>query len=79
VEGSPDHPPYAEVLEVHASRFGLVRDFIATVTPAELDTARKNPHNANPETTRSCLHVILEEAWEHYRFATRDLDTIAAS
>ncbi|MEV0792912.1 DinB family protein [Kribbella sp. NPDC050459] len=79
VEGSPDHPPYAEVLEVHASRFGLVRDFIATVTPAELDTARKNPHNANPKTTRSCLHVILEEAWEHYRFATRDLDTIAAS
>ena len=79
VEGSPDHPPYAEVLEVHASRFGLVRDFIATVTPAELDTACKNPHNANPETTRSCLHVILEEAWEHYRFATRDLDTIAAS
>lgn len=79
VAGSPDHPRYAEVLEVHASRFGLVRDFIATVTPAELDTARKNPHNANSETTRSCLHVILEEAWEHYRFATRDLDAIAAS
>ncbi|MET9313061.1 DinB family protein [Kribbella sp. NPDC003505] len=79
VAGSPDHPPYAEVLEAHAGRFGLVRDFIATVTPAELDTARKNPHNAKPETTRSCLHVILEEAWEHYRFATRDLDSIAAS
>jgi hypothetical protein len=79
VAGSPDHPPYAEVLEALASRFGMVRDFIATVTPAELDTARKNPHNAHPETTRSCLHVILEEAWEHYRFATRDLDTIAES
>jgi len=79
VAGSTDHPPYAEVLEAHASRFGMVRDFIAAATPAELDTARKNPHNANPETTRSCLHVILEEAWEHYRFATRDLDTIAES
>jgi hypothetical protein len=79
VPGSTDHPPYAEVLEAHASRFALVREFIAAATPAELDTPRKNPHNANPVTTRHCLHVILEEAWEHYRFATRDLDTIAES
>jgi hypothetical protein len=51
---------------------------LATVTPAELDTPRKNPHDSHPETTRSCLRVILEEGWEHYRFATRDLDTIEA-
>jgi hypothetical protein len=30
------------------------------------------------ETTRSCLHVILEEEWEHHRFAERDLDAIEA-
>ncbi|WP_410787045.1 DinB family protein [Kribbella sp. C-35] len=71
-----DNPPYADVLEAHAGRFAMVRDFIATVTPAELDTPRKNPHGPNPETTRSCLRVILEEGWEHYRFATRDLNTI---
>ncbi len=31
------------------------------------------------ETVRSCLHTILEEEWEHHRYAVRDLDTIEAS
>lgn len=31
-----------------------------------------------PETTLSCLHVILREEWEHLRYAVRDLDTIEA-
>ena len=30
------------------------------------------------DTTRSCLHVILEEEREHHRYAVRDLDTIEA-
>jgi hypothetical protein len=72
-------PPYADVLAARASRVALVRDLLATVTPEELDTPRANPHEPErPETTRSCLHVILEEEWEHYRFATRDLDALAA-
>jgi hypothetical protein len=25
----------------------------------------------------TCLHVILEEEWEHHRYAVRDLDIIA--
>jgi hypothetical protein len=73
-----DKPPFAEVLEARAGRVAMVRDFLATVTPAELDTARTNPHGPHPETTRSCLQVILGEEWEHYRFAIRDLDTIEA-
>jgi hypothetical protein len=24
----------------------------------------------------SCLHTILEEEWEHHRYAVRDLDAI---
>ncbi|WP_327639116.1 DinB family protein [Kribbella sp. NBC_00482] len=71
-------PPYAEVLQAHAGRVAMVRDFLATVTPAELDTPRKNPHGPRPETTGSCLRVILGEGWEHHRFAVRDLDTIEA-
>ena len=72
-------PPYAEVLEVRAGRVAMVRDFLATVTSDELATTRKNPWApAYPETTRSCLHVILEEEWEHHRYAVRDLDVIAA-
>ena len=36
-------------------------------------------HNPeNQETTLSCLHVVLEEEWEHHRYAVRDLDAIEA-
>ena len=71
-------PSYAEVIEVRAGRVAMVRDFLATVTPEVLVAARKNPHAPEePETVRSCLHVILEEEWEHHRYAVRDLDTIA--
>jgi hypothetical protein len=49
------------------------------VTPEELASARKNPHEpAYPETTLSCLHTILEEEWEHHRYAVRDLDAIGS-
>ncbi|WP_371406331.1 DinB family protein [Kribbella sp. NBC_00662] len=70
-------PPYDEVLEARAGRVAMVRDLIAATTPTELDAPRKNPHNPeHPETVRSCIHVILEEEWEHLRFATRDLDSM---
>ena len=73
-------PSYAEVLEARAGRVEMVRDFLATITADELTVARANPWApAYPETTRSCLHVILEEEWEHYRFAVRDLDAITGA
>ena len=68
-------PSYAEVLEVRAGRVAMMRDFLATVTPEVLAETRKNPHAPeHPETVLSCLHVILEEEWEHNRYAVRDLD-----
>lgn len=75
-----DKPSYAEVLEVRAGRVAMVRDFLAAVTPEDLAATRKNPHAPEyPETTLSCLHVILEEEWEHHRYAVRDLDAIEAA
>ena len=75
----PDRPAYTDVLEVRAERLTMVREFIAGLTPEELATTRQNPHEPEyPETTLSCLHVILEEEWEHHRYAVRDLDSIAA-
>ncbi|WP_109509680.1 DinB family protein [Nocardioides speluncae] len=72
-------PPYAEVLEVRAGRVAMVREFLATVTPEQLAESRPNPHDtAYQETVLSCLHTILEEEWEHHRYAVRDLDAIAA-
>jgi len=73
-------PSYAEVLEARAGRVAMVRDFLAAVTSDELAVTRKNPWAPDrPETTRSCLHVILGEEWEHHRFALRDLDAIEAN
>jgi hypothetical protein len=68
------------VLEVRAGRVAMVRDFLATVTAEALAAPHKNPHDPEfQETTLSCLHVILEEEWEHHRYAVRDLDAIEAT
>ena len=72
-------PAFDEVLRVRAEHTALVRDFLAGVTAEELGTARRNPwFPEHPETTLSCLHTILEEEWEHLRYAERDLDVLAA-
>jgi hypothetical protein len=73
-------PSYTDVLEVRAGRVAMVRDFLAAVTPDDLAATRKNPWAPdNPETILSCLHTILEEEWEHHRYAVRDLDAIEAT
>ena len=72
-------PTYDEVLQVRAGRVVMVRELLATVTAEELASPRRNPHDAEyPETTLSCLHVILGEEWDHHRYAVRDLDAIEA-
>ncbi len=74
---SADEPSYAEVLEIRAGRVAMVRDFLAEVTPEALAEPRANPWAPqHPETVLSCLHTILEEEWEHHRYAVRDLDAI---
>ena len=73
-------PPYAEVLDVRAGRVAMVRDYLAAITSEELAVPRRNPWSPEyPETVLSCLHVILEEEWEHHRYAVRDLEMIARS
>ena len=73
----PAVPTYAEVLEARAGRVAMVRDFLATHHPRRAGPPRRNPHAPDyEETTLTCLHVILEEEWEHLRYALRDLETI---
>ncbi len=70
-------PSWAEVLAARAERVAMVRSFLGTVTPESLAVARTNPWSATqPETTLSCLRTILEEEWEHHRYAVRDLDVV---
>ncbi|WP_131103274.1 DinB family protein [Ornithinimicrobium sufpigmenti] len=75
---SPDPPTVTEVLQARADRQRMVRDFIAGLTPDLLAEGRRNPHDpAYPETVLSCLRTVLEEEWEHHRYAVRDLDALA--
>jgi hypothetical protein len=76
----PDARPYDQVLAAWADRAGMVRTFLATVSEDVLAEERHNPHQPeHPETVRSCVHVVLEESWEHLRFALRDLHAIGSS
>jgi hypothetical protein len=71
--------PFADVLAARADRVARVREFLAGVTDDVLDEERPNPHNPeHPETVRKCVQVVMEESWEHLRFALRDLDAIEA-
>ncbi|WP_299054793.1 DinB family protein [uncultured Nocardioides sp.] len=68
-------PAFDEVLAVRADRQSQVRGFLASVTPEVLEETRRNPHAPDhAETVLSCLHTILDEEWEHHRYAVRDLD-----
>jgi DinB family protein/pentapeptide repeat protein len=76
---TPSTPRYAEVLDVRAGHVAMVRDYLATVTPDVLDETRPNPWAPDHVVTVSgCLRVILNEEWEHHRYAVRDLDVIDA-
>ena len=71
-------PPYAEVVEVRTGRVAMVTGFLAAVTADQLAEERRNPWAPDRAVTvLDCLHVILNEEWEHYRYALRDLAAIA--
>ena len=67
-------------MPARGDRQGMVRDFLEEVRPEELAEERANPHAPeHPETVLSCLRTILEEEWEHHRYAVRDLDALDGS
>ena len=71
------HPSLEEVLGVRREKMRLVGQTIATVTPQDLEREHTPPntpgHPTAPHTTLHCLHVILNEEWQHSRYANRDL------
>jgi hypothetical protein len=68
------------VLAARADRVAMVRDFLAGVTPELLAEQRANPWAPGHRVTvLSCLRTILDEEWEHQRYAVRDLDAIAST
>lgn len=72
-------PTFDEVLEARGERVDKVRRFLATLAAEDLARTRPNPHDPSfDETVLSCLHTILDEEWEHLRYAVRDLDALEA-
>jgi len=74
------NPSLDEVLAVRRDRMDEVQQAIAAVTPEELDRVCLPPgapgHPAGPHTVQKCLHVILNEEWEHHQYAVRDLASL---
>lgn len=71
----PYHPVGRPNIEYESD--GNDMSVFATVTPHDLTSERVNPWAPEHRpTVRSCLHTILEEEWEHLRYALRDLDAI---
>lgn len=74
---SPGTPAFDDVLAARADRVAMVTAFLGHVTPEQLDEPRANPWAPeHTETVRACLHTVLEEEWEHHRYAVRDLDVL---
>lgn len=65
---------YDEVLAVRAEHQAMVRAYLATLTDEALAGTRPHPWAGDHQiTVLHCLHVVLNEEWEHQRFAVRDL------
>jgi hypothetical protein len=76
-------PALDTVLELRRMRMSTVRQVIDGLTDASLDGHTKpveGPGWPQPRSypVRKCLLVVLNEEWEHQRYAERDLDTLAA-
>ncbi|MFE9690182.1 DinB family protein [Micromonospora sp. NPDC005806] len=76
-------PSLDAVLELRRDRMSTVRRVIEGLTHESLD-GHTRPVDARgwPESrsypVRECLLIILNEEWEHRRYAERDLDALAA-
>jgi uncharacterized protein YjbI with pentapeptide repeats len=70
-------PSFDQVLEVRRGHLDQVRQTIADLTADELERVCQPPqtpgHPNRPCTVLECLHVVLNEEWEHHRYAVRDL------
>jgi hypothetical protein len=75
-------PSLDEVLELRRDRMSTVRAVIESLTDESLaghTTAVEGPGwpESRSYPVQNCLRVILNEEWEHRRYAERDLDALS--
>lgn len=73
-------PTLDDVLDVRRGRMEEVRAIIENLAAEDLDRSCVPPdttgHPSEAHTVLHCLHVILDEEWEHNRYASRDLSVL---
>lgn len=68
-------PSFEDALAVRDERAGRVRSYLDDLDPADLDRVVEVLENG-PNPVRQCVAVVLEEAFQHLRYALRDLDRL---
>jgi hypothetical protein len=75
-------PTLAEVLAVRRDRQAMVRDVLASLTDEQLasEVSCSEPGWPRIESFafKQCLLIVLNEEWEHRRYAERDLTKLGA-
>jgi hypothetical protein len=73
-------PSFEEVQAAYADRMAQVRAQYDSLTQEDFEAPARRLPPWEPETrslpVSRCLGVIANEAWEHHRFAARDLDEL---
>jgi hypothetical protein len=76
------NPGLDEVLAVRKQRMDAVKTTIQGLDAQDLERICEPPatpgHPTKPHSVLKCLHVILDEEWEHNRYANRDLEILSA-
>ena len=74
------NPSAEEIVAVRRERMAEVQQTISSLTADELERECVPPnalgHPTRPHSVLHCLHVILNEEYEHHRYAVRDLDVL---
>jgi hypothetical protein len=68
-------PSVSEVLAVRADRSKRMRDYLETVSVADLSRFVDVLENG-PNPVRECIYTVFEEEFWHNRYALRDLDQL---
>lgn len=71
-------PSFAEVLAIRSQLDATFSEFIASIDLDSLPRTAEVLENGSVPSTM-CFHVVLEEEFEHLRYATRDLDLLSGS
>ena len=75
-------PSLQEVLAVRGEQGAELERWLSAVTPGELSAPAPVPAGpgwppyARGKSVLECVHVVLNEEWEHHSFCARDLDLL---